>query len=222
MSFDYRGCFVLDQHPIDALRLEATLASFGLAFAGAFGSLEYNKGRIIEKPGGSRDFAAFVADGNSPAPSACGQLKAEEFGFDFGFVTLPGAPGGILPTGSVRAAWLEISDQKLYDMAFALEDQESNPVKMFAALHRALTARSMAFGMETSALQFLKFFSGQLSAAEVDKHISSAIAPPPESAAAMRQSRWPREIEVDGVQVLTRYLSGLDEYFPNGEAERHE
>jgi hypothetical protein len=32
----------------------------------------------------------------------------------------------------MSAARLEISDQKLYDMAFALEDQESNPVKLLA------------------------------------------------------------------------------------------
>jgi hypothetical protein len=76
----------------------------------------------------------------------------------------------------------------------------------------------MAFGMETSALQFVKFFSGLLPVAEVDQHISTAIAPPPESAAAMRQSPWLREVDVDGVQVLTRYLSGLDEYFPKNEA----
>jgi len=128
---------------------------------------------------------------------------------------LPRLPDGTQPLEDmVRTAWLVISDQKLHDMAFALEDQESNPLKFFAALYGALNARSMAFGMETSALQFLKFFSGQLALAEVDRHIWTAIAPPVESAAAMRQSPWLREVDVDGVQVLTRYLSGLDEYFP--------
>ncbi len=156
-----------------------------------------------------------IADGNGPTPSAFGQLKAEEFRFDFGFISLHGWSGGALPLDStVRAAWLEISDQKLYDMAFALEDQDSNPVKFFAELHVALNARSMAFGMETSALQFYKFFNGLLPVEEVDQHISTAIAPPAESAAAMRRSPWLREVDVNGVQVLTRYLSGLDEYFP--------
>jgi hypothetical protein len=221
MSFDYRGCFILGKDPIDPARLESTLTSFGLAFAGAFSSLEYEAGRVREKPAAARDWAAFIADGNGPTPSAFGQLKAEEFRFDFGFgfVSLPGLPGGALPLDNmVRAAWLEISDQKLYDMAFALEDQESNAVKLFAGLHAALNARSMAFGVETSALDFLKFFNGLLPVAEVDQHISTAIAPPAESSAAMRQSPWLREVDVDGVQVLTRYLSGLEEYFPKTDA----
>jgi len=85
---------------------------------------------VHEKAAAARDWAAFIADGNGATPSAFGQLEAEEFGFDFGFVSLPGFPGGTLPLeDTVRAAWLVISDRKLYDMAFALEDQESNPVK---------------------------------------------------------------------------------------------
>jgi len=67
-------------------------------------------------------------------------------------------------------------------------------------------------------LQFLKFFSGQLPLAEVDLSISTAIALPVESAAAMRQSPWLREVDVEGEQVLTRYLSGLEEYFPKTDA----
>jgi hypothetical protein len=204
MSFDYRGCFLLGEDPIDPARLEATLTSFGLAFAGVFAALEYEAGRLREKAGVERDFAAFVADGNGPSPSAFVRLRAQAFRFDFGFVALPGA----------RAAWLEISDQQLYNMADALEDQAKNLLQFFAELHAALNARSMAFGMETSALQFLKFFGGQLPLADVDQQISTAIAPPFESAAAMRQSPWLREIDVNGVQVLTRYLTGLEVYYP--------
>jgi hypothetical protein len=215
MSFDYRACFILGTDPIDALRLESTFASFGLAFAGAFTSLIYEAGRVKEVQAPQRDWPAFIANGNEPAPSAFGQVKAEEFRFDFGFVTLPGLLDAPAPFDSlIRAVWLEMSDQNLYDMALDLEDQESNLVRFVVALYSALKARSMALGMETSALQFMQFFGGQLPLAEINERISVAIAPPAESAAAMRQSPWLREIDVGGVHVLTRYLKGLEEYFP--------
>ena len=219
MSFDYRACFILGKDPIDAVHLEGTFASFGLAFTGAFSSLTYDAGRVKEVEGPTRDWPAFIANGNGPAPSAFGQLKAEEFRFDFGFVTLPGLIGAPAPVdGLMRAAWLDISDQGLYDMALALEDQESNVLRFVVALHTALNAVSTALGMETNALQFIQFFSGQLPTAEVDERISIAIAPPAESAAAMKHSRWLREINIDGVLVLTRYLHGLEEYFPKTDA----
>jgi hypothetical protein len=215
MSFDYRACFILGTDPIDAGRLEGTFASFGLAFAGAFTSLIYDAGRGKEVEAPRRDWAAYTADGNGPAPSAFGQLKAEEFRFDFGFVTLPGLLAAAAPfDGLIRAVWLEMSDQNLYDMALALEVQESSLVKFVVALYSALKARSMALGMETSALQFMQFFSGQLPLAEVNERISVAIAPPAQSAAAMRESPWLREIDLGDVHVLTRYLKGLEEYFP--------
>jgi hypothetical protein len=215
MSFDYRGCFILDKTPIDPVLLDRTLTSFGLAFGGSFSSLTYEAGRTRQEDAAERDWAAFIADGNGAAPSAFGQLVAEEFRFDFGFVTLPSfLDGRERLEGMVRAAWLEISDQKLYDMALSFDDQDSNPVKLLAGLYTALNARSMAFGMETTAIQFLRFFSGQLPLAEVEANISTAICPTAESGTAMRQSPWLREIDVNGVLVLTRYLSGLDEYFP--------
>ena len=34
MSFDYRGCFILGENPVDSGLLHSTLSSFGLAFAG--------------------------------------------------------------------------------------------------------------------------------------------------------------------------------------------
>lgn len=215
MSFDYHGCFILGKDPISAAVLEGTLRSFGLAFAGASRSLVYEAGSTKTHYVPTRDWAAFISDGNGPTPSAFGYVEAKEFRFDFGFVTLPGLLDGPTPLdGLVRAAWLDISDQQLYSMGFALEDHKSNPLKFFVALHLALNANSMAFGMETNAQQLLKFFSGQLPTPEVHQFISVAIAPPPESAAAMRVAGARREIDVDGVHVFTGYLSGLEEYFP--------
>lgn len=217
MSFDYRACFILGNR-FDPAALEASLSSFGLAFGGSYTTLSYDQGKTREQRAPARDWVDFVADGNGPTPSAFGQLKAEEFWFDFGFVTLPGMLDQRPPLdGLIRAAWLEISDQKLYDMALTLEDQDKNPLQFFVALFQALNASAMALGKEVTALQLLKFFSGQLPLPEVDEYVSTAIAPPPVSAEAMRQSRWLREVDVNGVHVLTRYLSGLEEYFPKGE-----
>lgn len=216
MSFDYRGCFILGD-AIDASALQASLGSYGLAFAGSHASLVYNQGRTLEEQAPSRDWAAFVADANGPSPSAYGQLQAEEFWFDFGFVGLPGLLG-TAASGIIRAAWLEISEQKLYDMSLCLglEEPERNPLQFFVSLFKALNAQAMAFGRETTALQFLQFFAGELTLREVDDQISTAIAPPPASAEAMRKSPWLRELDIDGVHVLTRYISGLEEYFENG------
>ena len=214
VSFDYRACFILG-NAIDSSTLEASLNSFGLAFGGSHATLSYEQGRTREQRAASRDWADFVADGNRPPPSALGKLEPEEFWLHFGFVTLPALRDGRAPIGGlIRAAWLEISDQNLYDMGLSLEDQNTNPLKFLVALFQALNAGAMALGVETSALQFLQFFCGQLPLPEVDAHISTAIAPPAASAEAMRQSRWLREVDVNGVHVLTRYLSGLEEYFP--------
>jgi hypothetical protein len=129
MSFDYHGCFILDKDPINASVLEGTLRSFGLVFAGASRSLVYEGGSTKSHKVPTRDWAAFIADGNGPTPSAFGCVEAKEFRFDFGFVTLPGLLDGPAPLDSlVRAAWLDISDQQLYGMGFALEDHESCPL----------------------------------------------------------------------------------------------
>lgn len=212
MSWEYRACYTLGS--VDASILQATLMSFAIDCSGSSSSLVYEGNRVTEQDGPRLGWADFVADAASARPSAATRFVSEEFWFDFGFVTLPGSLGGTPGAADIRAAWLEISDGNLDRLAYALDDRGTDVLKLLVALFRALNASSMAMGMEPSAQQFVQLFAGKLPLAEMDEHISLAIAPPATMVTALRSNPRIRELDIDGMPVLARYLVGLDEYFP--------
>jgi hypothetical protein len=213
LSWDYRACFILG-NAINASAFGALLHSFGLEFNGPSVAYIHENGRVMERQGQPHDLASFVADGSSPRPSAFAQLRSEEFSFDFGFVTLPPLPG-MDPTASLAAAWLEISNRKLESMGYALEDRGTNLLELLVAFFQTLNARSMAFGREMNAEQFLALFAGQLPLSELDEQVDVAIAVPTVIAQQMLNNPRTREFDIRGTHALARYLVGLEDLFPS-------
>lgn len=212
MSFDYRACFTLGDK-VDAISFRSTLDHFGLRFAGATEGLVYDRGRIASRGGSQLDQLQFIANANLAKPSATARLDGEDFFFELGVLSLSEQTDFSMPSESTRIGWLEISDQNLQDMAFALEDRNSDSLRLLVGLFKALNANSMAMGVETTALQFMQFFAGALPLPEIDARIWTTIQPPATTLRALLGNPSRRELTIDGTTVITGSFPGAEDYF---------
>src|SRR6478735_1440841 len=212
MSFDHRACFILGGK-VDATSLQSTLANFALTFAGASEGVTIEGGRVVSRGGTQLDLSQYVANANRETPSATARINGDDFFFELVVLALPWGTEPDLPSAATRVAWLEISDQNLYDMAFALEDRNSASLQLLVGLFQALSASSMAMGVETTAVQFMQFFAGRLALAEMDARIWTTIQPLVPNREALLGNPARREFTVKGVTVVTGKFPGAENYF---------